>query len=404
MKKIILMFLVVILCLTVLCPNALASQATDESTPTDITNKCNFIPSSNKDSFSKATDEKLSTSWIIGDDEEKFIIIDIPKTVTDRPLGIYLQWTSNLTPWEFFAITDEAIVSIATGGDEFYGEWISIPEEYSDCRFFMFNFDKGEPFSLAEIRIFSHGIPYYIPQWEKYNGQSVYALVIVCHPDDESLYFAAFMAYIREAGMDTVVVFMNGENSRRRLEAQESVWTLGSHLYPVIRMKKPGSSGSSSGDKINGWSYEENVEFIVEQIRKYRPQIVITHDQRGEYGHDSHKKTFKAVCKAVTVSGDLDQFPESAQEYGVWTADELYVHLYGQNQIFFDIDKELSAFDGSTAFDLAKAAFDRHKSQHNGNHTVQKDSIDGWPMAEFGLFWINPNLLDVNSILENSSQ
>jgi len=137
---------------------------------------------------------------------------------------------------------------------------------------------------------------------------------------------------------------------------------------------------------------KQSVEFVVEQIRKYKPEIVVTHDPKGEYGHVNHKRTFNAVNEAVLAAGDATKFTKSVETYGVWTPSAFYVHLYGQNKITFDIYKKLDAFGGKTAFEIASDAFGRHFSQHNGHHTVQRDGVDKWPMANFGRYWIDPNI------------
>ena len=81
----------------------------------------------------------------------------------------------------------------------------------------------------------------------------------------------------------------------------------------------------------------------------------------------------------------------SPEDVHVYSIDECfidctaYLHLYRENALTLDWRQPLSAFDGQTAFDVAKAAFDCHKSQKSNGLIVQ----DWGPYANnvFGLYY-----------------
>ena len=103
---------------------------------------------------------------------------------------------------------------------------------------------------------------------------------------------------------------------------------------------------------------------VVENIRQYKPEVIVTHDVNGEYGHGGHMATAYAAQKAVEAAKDASQYPESAQKYGTWEVKKLYLHLYSENQVQMDWDKPLAAYDGKTGYEVACMGYDMHKSQH----------------------------------------
>ena len=76
--------------------------------------------------------------------------------------------------------------------------------------------------------------------------------------------------------------------------------------------------------------------YMIEVFRHYRPDVVVTHDINGEYGHGVHKVCADIVINALEKSGDEKYHPESAKEYGTWNVPKCYIHLYAENQIRFD--------------------------------------------------------------------
>lgn len=66
-----------------------------------------------------------------------------------------------------------------------------------------------------------------------------------------------------------------------------------------------------------GVSEEELIGFVTEQLRRFQPLVAVGHDVEGEYGHGQHRLYADLLMKASAVSGDPEQYPESAKAYGV---------------------------------------------------------------------------------------
>ncbi len=81
---------------------------------------------------------------------------------------------------------------------------------------------------------------------------------------------------------------------------------------------------------------DESLQAVVAVLRRYRYSAVVAHDFEGEYGHAQHKLTADMLAKVVARAADPAYAPDSAEQYGVWQAKKLYVHLYPKNSITMD--------------------------------------------------------------------
>jgi hypothetical protein len=89
-----------------------------------------------------------------------------------------------------------------------------------------------------------------------------------------------------------------------------------------------------------------------------------------------------SILAAVQNAGDSTFHPQSYEKYGIWNTPKLYLHLYRENVITMDWSIPLEHFGGATAYELAVAGFDKHRSQHRWSFRVPSSG----PMGHiFGL-------------------
>ena len=215
-------------------------------------------------------------------------------------------------------------------------------------------------------------------------------MLISTHPDDEILWFGGILPYYAgELRRKVEVVYMvGGLNPVRTLELLDGLWYMGVTHYPDIGTFSNVGLGSLSS-VYDGWGRYGADERIVEVIRHYRPQVVITQDVNGEYLHYAHVATVQAVIDVFEngLSADEGKYPESAAAWGTWEPLKLYIHLWKENEIRFDWNRPLDAFGGKTGLQIAKAAFKKHVSQQNSKyHHAVKDSGQ-FDCSRFGLYW-----------------
>lgn len=150
------------------------------------------------------------------------------------------------------------------------------------------------------------------------------------HPDDESFGIGSTLAQYAVAGVKTYYVCSTGgevgtvddkhlkghdtiEKLRKaELECAAQVLRLAGVFYLGYRDSGMlGSSDNKHPDSLAMAPTEEVVGRIVKIIREIKPDVVITHNADGGYGHPDHIATHNATVKAFYDAGDPTQYPEA---------------------------------------------------------------------------------------------
>ncbi len=302
---------------------------------------------------------------------------------------------------------DETGRSFTAGANGFLHEYIDLQAEFDKKPVSVtLRFDAG-PVQLSEISVYSEGtLPSSVQVWQKPLEGKADLVLFSTHGDDEHLYFAGLLPqYAGEKQYGVQVVYMTdhrNDTNKRTHEMLTGLWNVGVRAYPVFGSFADFRIDSLSGtyeryENQYGVTQDELLSFVVEQIRRFRPIVAVGHDLAGEYGHGMHQVYADLLTKAVEITNDPGQFPESAQKYGAWEMQKLYLHLYEENPIVLDYDQPLTAFDGLTAFQVSQQrGFPSHKSQqwpmfvnwiYGENGQIEKATqIDTYNPAHFGLY------------------
>ena len=93
-----------------------------------------------------------------------------------------------------------------------------------------------------------------------------------------------------------------------------------------------------------GWSRESVYRFVTEVYRACRPDVVVTQDVNGEYGHGAHRGGGRGAggCRASQRTRAIRKDGAQASR----GRSRLYIHLYEQNPVKMDWRKPLAAFEG----------------------------------------------------------
>ncbi len=269
---------------------------------------------------------------------------------------------------------------------------------------------SGGSVRLSEIFTFSQGkTPDFVQDWNAPYENGADLVLFSTHGDDEQLYFAGLLPlYAGQFGYRVQVVYMTdhrsgpGANNIRMHEMLDGLWAVGVKAYPVF-----GSFADFRIDSLKGtYDQYQNLYgvseydlqcFVVSQIRRFRPLVVVGHDLNGEYGHGMHLVYADLLTKAISLSGDESFDPESASRFGTWEIGKLYLHLYEENPVTMDYDTPLEFFGGMTAFEVSqKFGFAAHKSQHwafaswlygYGNQITKASQIALYNPCQFGLYY-----------------
>ncbi len=225
-------------------------------------------------------------------------------------------------------------------------------------------------------------------------------LVIAMHPDDDILFLGGIVPIFgAERGYTGTVLYMAGRNRERCDEAVNGLWAMGGRYYPFFNSFHDVSNLAAPVERRALFREEDVVESLTVSFRRLRPEVVISHDLDGEYGHFQHKLLARAVLRAAALAGDPTYDAASAAQYGVWSVKKVYLHLYPENTVTLDMYAPLAAFDGKNALEVDIAAFSCHYSQRRSRWAP--DPASPYFAAKLGLARTAVGFDTGNDIFEN---
>ena len=221
---------------------------------------------------------------------------------------------------------------------------------------------RGEGFSVSEIHLFGEGeLPVWVQQWQPFTGKAD-LMVLAAHPDDELLFMGGTIPYYAgERGKKVIVVYMTFPRQKERYnELLDGLWHCGVREYPqlspfrdVVTRDADAFVASLGGETVV-------MGYIVEVLRKYQPDVVVTHDRDGESGHGAHKAASRLMREGIHLAANASYQPAKGKP---WQVKKLYLHLYKYNKVRMDWYQPLTAFGGKDAMTVATEAFECHVSQ-----------------------------------------
>ncbi|MBR6030326.1 MAG: PIG-L family deacetylase [Clostridia bacterium] len=357
----------------------------------DITSACKLAGSGmNREELHKCLDGRYTTWSSLRKDGTLTIDGD------GRELGgLFLRIYERVTTFRVEAF-DGTDWTACGEGTAHLTDWYPLPEGTQQAR--LVNTDKGRLF-LAELQVYSPGEkPEDVHSWVDLEKADL--MLVSCHPDDELLWFGGLLpTYAGQRGLRVQQVTVVPSTPQRRLELLDGLWHCGVTAYPVFLNMKDSSTHTLSA-QYKKWNKSTLYERVTAVIRRFKPEVVVTHDLYGEYGHGGHRATADAVTHAVSLAANADKYKDSLREYGTWQVLKCYVHLYDQGTLQFDWHQPLEAFGGRDGLKVATEALAFHRSQ----------TAHGWAMedggdnnnAVFGLYYtaVGPDE-DKNDLMEH---
>ena len=345
-----------------------AVSSSGEQMAEDITKQCKFSTNVNSEKLRSMHNNNYRNYWDGGEQGE--ITVKCPKGQPAQ--GIMLTFFKDVSA---VRIIDGSGSEIGRYDQRYATNWISFDRPVRE--FTLKRAEAGTPLRLSNIHILSEGVlPDWVQNWSTMEDNAD-LMLIVTHPDDEILWFGGMLpTYAGEQQKKVMVVYMvGGNNGMRTAELLDGLWIMGVHLYPDIGTL-PDVTGYNQKAAVEHWGGDDVApRRVTAVLRRYKPQVVVTHDIKGEYGHFHHIITTQAVIDAVTLhASDPDYDPDSAAQYGLYTPQKLYVHLWKENRVKYNWRIPLSAFGGQTGMQVARAAFKMHVSQQDGKPYRMADS------------------------------
>jgi LmbE family N-acetylglucosaminyl deacetylase len=152
-------------------------------------------------------------------------------------------------------------------------------------------------------------------------------MAVHAHPDDEVLGTGGVLARYAAEGIRTVLVTCtNGEQGdgpdgvkpgqpghdeadvreRRLAELRESAGHLGIGHLELLGYRDSGMAGWDANDDPSVFAnvpVEEAAARLAALMERYRPQVVVTYDENGGYGHPDHIQAHRIAVAAAESSG-----------------------------------------------------------------------------------------------------
>src|SRR2546429_4164997 len=169
-------------------------------------------------------------------------------------------------------------------------------------------------------------------------------MCVAAHPDDED--GTSLIVMRRKYGAHTVSLFSTfgegGQNAIgpelyeelgaiRARETMAAAEIQGSEPH-FLGLKDFGFSKTRE-EAFKFWGHEEALRRMVLEIRKLRPDVIITNHSTTSNDHGQHQATALMVVEAFDAAADPNKFPEQLRD-GVttWQVQRLFVRARGQSQ------------------------------------------------------------------------
>lgn len=335
----------------------------------DITEDCKFKVCSSGRKYTLMTDKKYTSYWESNKIKTPWIAITAPE---GKPIaGLYVCFGNMPESWEIQTSDDGKDWFTAVPGDtRFLHAYVALPQPAQHVRLAVTS-EKKTALRINDLFVLSEGdLPDWVQVWQP-TEEKADILFLSTHPDDELIFFGgAIPTYAVEQQRKVVVAYFTRSNTTRSSELLNGLWHMGVRTYPVIGTFKDSYAKSlKAAYKSAGGKGKVN-EWIVGLYRQYKPEVVVTQDTNGEYGHKQHMMIADAAQNCIALAANEDEFTASTIAYGTWQVKKLYLHLYPENQITFDWTVPLKSMNGATGIELAEEAYTLHKTQASSGMSV----------------------------------
>jgi N-acetyl-1-D-myo-inositol-2-amino-2-deoxy-alpha-D-glucopyranoside deacetylase len=205
-------------------------------------------------------------------------------------------------------------------------------------------------------------------------------LLVHAHPDDETIGTGATMAkYAAEGAQVTLVTCTLGEEGEILLPevahlASDQDDALGPYRVAELaaacaalgvtdhrflggagRWRDSGMMGVPQNDRPDVFwqaDLEEATAALVEVVREVRPQVVVSYDDNGGYGHPDHIQAHRVTVAAVAAAADPSYRPDLGT---AWQVGRRYETAFPKSVLQAGIDALRAAGDTATFLGVASA-------------------------------------------------
>jgi N-acetyl-1-D-myo-inositol-2-amino-2-deoxy-alpha-D-glucopyranoside deacetylase len=168
-------------------------------------------------------------------------------------------------------------------------------------------------------------------------------LTVHAHPDDEVFSTGGLYARAHDQGVHTVLITSTGgengeihdpdldpEEARphlaeiRERELRRAANILGIDEVHTLGYRDSGMRGTPENDDARAFlnaDRDEAIGRVVRLLREIRPDVVVTYDPGGGYGHPDHITAHEVATAAVAAAAEGDRYPDAGP---AWATPKFY--------------------------------------------------------------------------------
>jgi N-acetyl-1-D-myo-inositol-2-amino-2-deoxy-alpha-D-glucopyranoside deacetylase len=148
-------------------------------------------------------------------------------------------------------------------------------------------------------------------------------MAVHAHPDDEAIGTGGILARAAAEGIQTILVTCTGGEvgeiapetgvslehlgEVRKRELEEACRILGVTHLELLGYRDSGMAGTADNDHPNAFAradLREATAKVVALVRKYQPDVIVTYNENGFYGHPDHINAHRVAVGAYEQAGD----------------------------------------------------------------------------------------------------
>jgi LmbE family N-acetylglucosaminyl deacetylase len=268
-------------------------------------------------------------------------------------------------------------------------------------------------------------------------------MAIFAHPDDEGAIGGTLAAYARQGAEVTLVCTTRGEAGQisdpalataetlgevRQKELEAACQIIGIQQLQFLDYRDSGMAGTAENGNPHAFVQADPAEVtgkLVSLIRRLKPNIVITFEPFGWYGHPDHQATSRWATEAYALAGDATAYPDSG---ATWQPQRLFhavipfskframiqeaaaggyfeshdlIESIPQEQLIKTESEVTHVIDVTALFDIKQSARRAHHTQFSEEHMFWKIPREMMIKASGNEYFIQVYPLPVESLSQD---
>lgn len=327
-----------------------SALAEEESAPTDLTAQCTLhLPEDVAGFASRLSDDRYNSRISFTAKEE--LTVDVPSEAR----GLYIAWYTAPEASHIEALDSAgAVLFDQVASPDLLNGFYALPENCASVRIY-----GEQKFAISELWVYDSATPPESLCIMDSQTSGVKVMLIATHTGDESYYFGSLLPFFQSK--DFAVVYLMAYSRAAQQEAIQIQYSLGSRVQPVF-MEYPYYRAYATSKGMYALVDKKEISLsMLQLIRRYQPEVIITNDISGEDGDCMHMLTATHVQLAAEQAADESKDHATLEAYGAWQVSAVYQHRSSGGNPLYDTGTPLAAFDGKSTQELAQSCFDQYE-------------------------------------------